>query len=239
MPFDQIATGISIISSGLKGYQAISLSDLTATTLSTIASGSAVEVCNSFFRASEAISVNASSWTAIGTSTTAFLALTPSGTAGSQVLSAAWQADEPVWDTSKCGYYASAASTARVVALAYKEGPSSYRNKTLLPNRQGESIKITIPIGDWNMDSTQTVYINHGLDYTKITSFGAVVIDDTALAYYKIEFHGTDNAGHIHGAVINGSIQTSVTRLPGGYFDSASFDSTGYNRGFIKLEYDI
>jgi len=245
MAFSQLATGISVIASGLKGYQAISLSDITLTTASVIEAGSAVEIGNAFFLAGTTVTPNASSWTAITTATTAFLALTPSGTAGSQVVTAAWQADEPVWVTSKCGYYASAASVTRIVALAYKAGTASYRNKTILPNVQGKSIEINIPIDDWNMDTTINKNVAHGLTNTKIKSCDVIIYQDDGanvkpfvMTYYTAGswyVGGNVNVNTSNFAMVMSSAATGISAL----FDSASYASTAVNRGYIILTYDF
>jgi hypothetical protein len=238
MAFDQIATSVSILSSGLKGYQSVSLTDITLTTASAIAAGSAVEVANAFFLASADITINASSWTAITTATTAWLTLSPSGSAGSQILSGAWSSSEPIWADDKQGYYASAASTTRVVALAYKEGTSSYRNKTILPNIQGSPVQIrSIPIGNWNMDTTTTLSVYHGLTQSKISNICVQIIDDNSTLYYPI--YASDTTGHSAGLVTNYSDHFILSRNTGLLFDSASFDTASFNRGFIAFNYNI
>jgi hypothetical protein len=89
-------------------------------------------VAGAFFKASTDIVPEASSWTAITTATTAYLALTPSGTAGSQILTAAWvSSGSIIWSDSKQGWYNSG-ETARLVISAYKGGTSQYLNKFIL-----------------------------------------------------------------------------------------------------------
>lgn len=160
MAFDQIPTSVTIINSGLIGYQGISLTDFTLSSASLIASGSAVEIAGAFFKASTDITPNASSWTSVITATTAYLELTPSGTAGSQVLTAAWSSTIPTWSTSKQGWYASAGSNSRTIASAYKNSNTSYSVKTLLTNTQnfityfgwqGEVVKILSGSGNWTV----------------------------------------------------------------------------------------
>jgi len=163
MAFDQISTSVSIISSGLIGYQGISLTDFTLSSASLIATGSAIEIAGAYFKATVDITPNASSWTAITSNTTAYLTLTASGTAGSQILSAAWTNTAPTWSTSKQGWYASAASVVRVVATAYKNGATSYLGKRILNNEQdilpvkhnwqGEVVLITTGSGLWTVPS--------------------------------------------------------------------------------------
>lgn len=134
----QISTSVTIINSGLKGFIALSLTNFTSTAVSAIASGSAVEVAGAFFLADGDITINASSWTAITTASTAYLALTPSGSAGSQTIAAAWTATAPVWSTSKQGWYATAASSVRVVASAYKDGPTTSASSKKIIGKFGD-----------------------------------------------------------------------------------------------------
>jgi hypothetical protein len=130
--FGQVSTGISIINIGHPGSINLSLTNFTTSAASNIAAGSAVEISGAYFLADADVVPNASSWTAIATSTTAYLALTPSGTAGSQILSASWLSTAPIWDTTKQGWYTTAPSTIRAVASAYKVGATSYSNKIIL-----------------------------------------------------------------------------------------------------------
>jgi hypothetical protein len=127
----QIATSVTILNS-LKGFMALSLTNFTTSSASAIAQGSIVEVVGAYFNFSTDETINASSWTAISTGSTAYIALTPSGTAGSMIVTAAWQSTVPVWDTSKQGWYVSAASNIRVVASAYKKLDGSYSLKSIL-----------------------------------------------------------------------------------------------------------
>ena len=103
MSGQQIATSVTILNSYL-GFQAISLTDFSLTTVSAIAAGSKVEIASAFFTFTSDETINASSWTAIATGSTAFITLTPSGTAGSQIVTAAFTTDAPVWSTSKQGW---------------------------------------------------------------------------------------------------------------------------------------
>jgi hypothetical protein len=152
MAGSQILTSVSILNT-LLGFQAISLTDITLTSVSQIAAGSVVEIGSAFFQFASAETINATSWSGITTATTAYLALTPSGTAGSQIVSAAWTATTPVWSTSKQGWYASAASVTRIVGSAYKVGATSYSNKNIFsekPFSNWHGITETITSGSGN-----------------------------------------------------------------------------------------
>ncbi len=145
MSFSQIATSVSILSSGLKSYQAISLTNFVTSAASLIASGSAIEIANAFFLADSNITPNATSWTLVGTGNTAYIILTPSGSAGSQVLSAAYTATAPVWSLSKGAWYGSAASLTRYVAGVTKTSPTQYDDAFILPGVQERTVdKLTV-----------------------------------------------------------------------------------------------
>jgi hypothetical protein len=142
MAFSQIATSVTILNSGQIGYIGISLTNFTTSAASNIASGSGVEIAGAWFKADSDIIPNSSSWTAITTATTAYLALTPSGTAGSQVITASWISTLPSWDTAKQGWYTTTPSNIRVVASAYKGGTSSYWQKRLINYGQSDNFAI-------------------------------------------------------------------------------------------------
>jgi hypothetical protein len=147
MAFNQVSTGISIINTGHPGSIGLSLTNFTASAASNIAAGSAVEIAGAYFLADADVTPNASSWTSITTATTAYLTLTPSGTAGSQIVTASWISVPPTWDTAKQGWYTTAPSTIRVVASAYKAGATSYFNKRLLNNNQNSLQFDYLPTG--------------------------------------------------------------------------------------------
>lgn len=131
MAGSQIATSVTILNS-LLGYQGISLTNFSTSTLSAIAAGSKIEIASAFFNFSGDETINASSWTAITTATTAYIALTPSGTAGSQIVEASYTADAPVWSTSKQGYYVSAGSSIRIIGSVYKDSDTQQSKKIIL-----------------------------------------------------------------------------------------------------------
>jgi len=113
------------------GYCGISLTEFTTSAVSLIAAGSKCEIAGAWFSFTTDCTPNASSWTAITTATTAYLQLVPAGSAGTQTVSASWLTSGTVWSTAKQGWYASAASNNRVVASAYKIGPTSYGLKSV------------------------------------------------------------------------------------------------------------
>jgi len=100
----------------------------------------------------------------------------------------------------------------------------------------------TIDIGDWNMDTTASVSINHGLSATEwktIIDLTGWVRNDADTVYYVI-------GQPVNGALVgicdssfqgNNSSTITIVRLTGGVFDTAAFDATSYNRGRIRFQY--
>ena len=140
--FSQIATSVTIINSGLIGYNGISLTNFDSFLMPDIAAGSSIEIAGAYFKASSAVTPIASSWTAITTGSTAFISLTPSGTAGSQILTANWTANSPEWNQLKQGWYTSATSAIRVAASVLKTGTSTCGLKNILSSHQTDITKL-------------------------------------------------------------------------------------------------
>ena len=98
-----------------------------------------------------------------------------------------------------------------------------------------------IEIGDWNMDATITVAVVHGIaDFKKIRTVTVMIRNNTDSIYHP--FIITDNSGadlHIGGWInfVN-STTVSLDRITGGLFDTTSYNSTSYNRGWITIVYE-
>jgi hypothetical protein len=135
MAGSQIPTSVTIIAS-LKGYQAISLNEYSTSAAASIAAGSVVEIAGAFFTFVSDETPDASTWTSLATGATGYIALTPSGTAGSQIVSVAYTATAPTWRDDFQGWYASAASTTRVIGTVYKIDTPSYYPKYLYGSMQ-------------------------------------------------------------------------------------------------------
>lgn len=138
----EVITSVTIINS-LLGFQAVSLTNFDTSASTAIAAGSKVEIASAFFTFTSDCTPDATSWTSISNGSTAYIALTPSGTAGSQVVSASWVSTNPVWSTSKQGWYTSAGSSIRVVAGAYKTSATQYDDKFIVNGTQSGFVWIT------------------------------------------------------------------------------------------------
>lgn len=95
-----------------------------------------------------------------------------------------------------------------------------------------------IPIGDWNMYSTQSIQIAHGLTLSKIITIDVIILDDYSSRY---PLHGTFSVEA--GTTPSGSVlsidSTYVTlgRMEGGLFYGTDFNATSFNRGYITIGY--
>lgn len=97
-------------------------------------------------------------------------------------------------------------------------------------------IKI-IDIGDWDMDATSELTINHGLTRSDIRSVSGVIRNDVDNTTYPI--HGGFDTDLSLRITSISSTQVIISRETSGFFDSASFNSTSYNRGWITIMYTV
>jgi hypothetical protein len=101
-----------------------------------------------------------------------------------------------------------------------------------LAGKDGGTLKKYLEIGDWNMLSTSQLNISFataGVTYDKIIGLRAMIRNDSDTNGYEINF-----AGYVYKHSTNG---ISLNRNPAGAFESTSFDSTSYNRGWVIIEY--
>ena len=117
------------------------------------------------------------------------------------------------------------------------------------PN-QGDSEKyITgiIPLGDWNMDATSTLIFSaadlnmEGLTVlSQIRSVYVVIRQDSDVPGGPEVFPFTIDLGPgIRIRWRDSTDQIALSRSSGGVFDSANYDQTSYNRGWMHIEYSL
>jgi hypothetical protein len=131
----QIPTSVTILNS-LHGYMALSLKNYATSAAGSIAAGSIVEIAGAFFTFAGDEAIEASTWTSIVTGQTAYINLAASGTAGSQIVSATYTNVAPTWRDDLQGWYASAASSVRVIGSVYKAEATNYSKKYLYSSMQ-------------------------------------------------------------------------------------------------------
>ena len=94
-----------------------------------------------------------------------------------------------------------------------------------------ERISQELEIGDWDMDATNSVNVNHSLSVTEW-----LTIRDLSVII-------SDNSTSGFGALVNGGLMSftptffQLQRTVGGVFDTTDFDATSFNRGFITFTY--
>ena len=97
--------------------------------------------------------------------------------------------------------------------------------RVLFPLRQK-----VIEIGDWNMDSTVSIGVNHGIaDFLKIRSVNVIIIPDDSSVTTSLPDTGDGRIGAIT------STQIQLIRDVGSIYDSTDYDSTSFNRGFVTV----
>lgn len=87
-------------------------------------------------------------------------------------------------------------------------------------------------IGDWDMDTSGSTTILHGLVSTKIIGISVIIRNDGDGSRISLFSENTSGAGGF--AAIN-STSISLQRITGGLFDSSSYSNTPYNRGWVIL----
>lgn len=92
-------------------------------------------------------------------------------------------------------------------------------------------------IGAWNMDTTSTKSIAHGLgDIRQKCRSISVMIGSDAFTSLS-SFFDTNNAGSGNVNVDLTSTAVVMTRETGGKFDSTAFDDPAQNRGWVHILY--
>ncbi len=253
----QISTSVTIINS-LLGFQAISLSNMSTSAATVITAGSKCEIKSAFFNFPTDLTPNASSWTAIATANTAYLVLTPAGSAGTQTVSASWTQTAPVWSDSAQGWYTSTGSIVRHIGGVHKSGATSYDDKFLLDNSQrrgspalhvNTSLTVThtvmltkvVEIGAWNMDTNVSNNVVHGLGtaWKNIRKISAIVRDDADTFRIRLNrvSQSTDQVDGTIDAVT--STVVNLDRKGGGLFDTSTYSSIAISRGWVTFEYEV
>jgi hypothetical protein len=104
----------------------------------------------------------------------------------------------------------------------------------------GTALKMKVlAIGDWNMDALSSISVAHGLSISKIRSVSVAIISDASAGGYEghhigsAAAPGTGEVGWSWGGAV-----VSISRAASGIFDSTSYDSTSFNRGWITILYD-
>ena len=90
-------------------------------------------------------------------------------------------------------------------------------------------------LGVWNMDTTTTVLIAHGLTNINICSIETYIIDDAqnAVMSLRTPINMISPAGS---AYVDG-INLRIERMLGGFFDAVNYSALPTNRGWCSIWY--
>ncbi|MDH4127161.1 MAG: hypothetical protein OEV44_00295 [Spirochaetota bacterium] len=153
-------------------------------------------------------------------------------TAGTSIIA---QANLPNATTTQKGIQENATSTEAKALIA--------TDKTITPSTlsdvNGGLLTKIIEIGDWDMDTTQSIVVNHSIaDFKKIRCINVIIRNDTDTSMHDLI--RSDTSGVLAGSVtFISSTQITLFRVTSGFFDSSTFDSTSFNRGWIAIMYSI
>ena len=139
--------------------------------------------------------------------------------------------------TTGCFAVALSNSASSVSAFVFGVSPTNITGTaTNATTHNNINIKV-VNIGDWNMDTTAAVSVAHGLTITSIRAVFGLLRNDADDNYFTITpAYEAVTSLHVRIQSITAS-DVTLTRLAGGGFDSVSFDSTSYNRGWLTIWY--
>jgi hypothetical protein len=100
-----------------------------------------------------------------------------------------------------------------------------------------------LDIGVWDMSMTDHVNVAHGLDVTKIRSVDVIIRGDPSLPG-PFSFFTQKNSSGVHvasGSFIFDATYIGLYREPITLWTGTNFDNTSssYNRGWVKIEYEV
>ena len=227
-----VTTFMEAIEKSWKGLNRINLTNFYTTAVCVIAEGSTFEIAGSLYIATSDTSITASV-------TTGICYIQAIGTTANATFQ--WSTTVPVWRDDYCGYYASASSVIRVVGGSFY-GQLNYLNKFVFNMGQNSYMDFVLDMGDWNMDVTVPLNLDHnfGANFKNIRAINAFIRNDADTAYKPISQGATTSDstpnGHV-GEIDDDRIQ--IGRLQSGIFDATTYDSTGYNRGWVEVKIKV
>jgi spore germination protein YaaH len=214
-----------------KGHIALSISNFASTTEPKIQVGSLIEVNGAFYQVNTEESITG--WTGISNDTQdVFIKCVPAGNA----CTFAFTTTAPTWSDSKQGWYDSNDRYTNYM-LSRGASASDYNNKRLIPKDitvLSYRTQKKLDMGDWNMDTTASLLITHGVNTDAIRSVEVVILSDLVVTDYNV--YNFERAGSY--IFQTSPWRLSLSRDPGGFFDDPLFDATSYNRGYITIEYE-
>lgn len=126
------------------------------------------------------------------------------------------------------------ASNAEVLAGSLS---TKWVSPSSLAAKDGGLLTTVLDIGDWNMDSTPSKDVTHGLTLSKIRDVSVMIRDDSATTQRKLE------SAQLATNTVEGSVwtitstQVRLNRVSGGIYDNTNYNSTGFNRGWVIIKH--
>ena len=94
-------------------------------------------------------------------------------------------------------------------------------------------------IGDWNMDTSDSVSVTGISNWENVRGMSAVIFTDSATTGVSpVLLHQVDSSSVAQGGYQNEFGSVVLYRKTGGVFDSTSYNSTPYNRGILTVYHD-
>lgn len=147
---------------------------------------------------------------------------------------------QAVMQTKEAEIVASSPGAGQYITINSLTGAEDRRHRTTQTETPGLRIKV-IDIGDWNMDTDVFVEVPlpSGVTLSMIRDVSVIIRNDSGGTDAIYDLRRSDSTGVSQGSI--GSITTAggfqLNRVTGGIFDSAFFDATSYNRGWVTIKY--
>lgn len=99
-------------------------------------------------------------------------------------------------------------------------------------------VEQTLQVGNWDMNSTVSVAVAHGSTApSKITKISCSIINDGNSVFYELT-SGDPTVGNTpQGTISWDNSFITLSRMPGGLFDSVDYNNPSFNRGFLTITY--
>ena len=211
------------------GLNNIVFSNFATTSAPEIISGSQADIAGTLYTNGLNVVISG----ATSNSTWYDILITPSGTSFTASYIASGTG---VWSDLYKGLYS---GTNRVIGRVYRDGSGNFISKNVLivNNR---TVKVKMETGDWDMDTTTTLDVFHGLsDFKKIRSVNVIIRNDADDFYYSFNNFLVQSSDLFSQRIEIISDRISLARDTDGAFDGTNFDSPSFNRGWITIDYEV
>lgn len=239
---------VTLVMASLKGSLFVSLTNLANGSAPAVQDGSYCDINGSVYKLTPNGSTEAiADLAGIANSSQIYFYVVPSA----QSVTLTGVITAPTWSETKGGFYN---GSNRCIGGCFKDSSGNYLSKFTMSNTSQNDLQLAtyrtsagvesvknlhtkiIEIGDWNMDTTVSVNIStEGIDATKIVDVQCFIRADSDISpshTYPLDYGAFGGYSFYPSSKI---ITLAITF--GALFDSANFDETSYNRGFVIIKY--